>query len=234
MRAAALLTCLLLVSASAVQAQAPSQISSPQRVVSLSASASVDVPNDWLTLGFSTTREGSEAAAVQSALRQALEAALGEARKLAKPGQVEVRAGNLSVYPRYTPKGGIGGWQGSAELLVEGRDMAAIAQLAPRISGMSIARVGYSLSREAREQVESEVGARAIERYKHRADDITRQFSFSRWSLREVQVQTDAPVGPVPLLRQAKAMSAPMDEALPVEPGHGQVSATVSGSIQME
>jgi uncharacterized protein YggE len=37
---------------------------------------------------------------------------------------------------------------------------------------------------------------------------------------------------PVPL--RAKAMAAAADEALPVEPGRGQVTATVSGSIQME
>jgi uncharacterized protein YggE len=39
---------------------------------------------------------------------------------------------------------------------------------------------------------------------------------------------------PVPMLR-AKVMSAPAgDEALPVEPGRGQVNAMVTGSIQME
>jgi predicted secreted protein len=214
-----------------VQAQS---LPAPQRVLTLNASASMDVPNDWLTLSFSSTREGTEASAVQTALRQALDAALAEARKVMKPGQVEVRAGNLSVYPRYNNRGGIAGWLGSTELLVEGRDMAAIAQLAPRITSMSIARVGYSLSREAREQVESEVGARAIERYKKRADEVTRQFGFSRWSLREVQVQTDSPPIGVPVLMRAKAMAAPADESLPVEPGRGQVTATVSGSIQME
>ncbi|MDZ5459623.1 SIMPL domain-containing protein [Azohydromonas lata] len=233
MRAFTFVPCLALAAwLGAVQAQtlpAP-----PQRVVQLSASASMDVPNDWLTLAFSTTREGADAGAVQSALRQALDAALVEARKVAKPGQVEVRAGNLSVYPRYTAKGAIGGWQGSTELLVEGRDMGAISQLVPRINSMSIARVAYSLSREAREQVESEVGARAIERYKGRAGEITRQFGFSRWSLREVQVQTDTPPVGMPVLMRAKAMAAPADESLPVEPGRGQVTATISGSVQME
>ncbi|NML14351.1 SIMPL domain-containing protein [Azohydromonas caseinilytica] len=235
MRAFALVPCLIvaaLLNTAHAQALTPP---TPQRVVTLNASATMDVPNDWLTLSFNATREGTEAGAVQSALRQALDAALAEARRVAKPGQVEVRAGNLSVYPRYTAKGTIGGWQGSAELQVEGRDMAAIAQLAPRITSMTIARVGYSLSREAREQVESEVGARAIERYKQRAGEVTKQFGFNRWSLREVQVNTDAP-GPVPpVMMRAKAMAAgAADESLPVEPGRGQVSATVSGSIQME
>lgn len=234
MRVLTFLPCLAL-AAVGVAAQAQTlNVSPPQRVLSLSASASMDVPNDWLTLTFSTTREAGEAGAVQAALRQALDAALAEARKVARPGQVEVRAGNLSVFPRYNPKGGISGWQGSTELVVEGRDMAAIAQLAPRVTSLTIARVGYSLSREAREQLESEVGARAIERYKQRAAEVTRQFGFNRWNLREVQLSTDAASPPMPVFK-ARAMAAPAaDEALPVEPGRGQVSATVSGSIQME
>ncbi|WP_431265748.1 SIMPL domain-containing protein [Roseateles chitinivorans] len=75
-------------------------------VLSLSASATTEVARDLLQLRFSTTREGKEAAAVQNELKQALDAALAEARKVAKPGQVDLQAGNLSVYPRYgQPKG---------------------------------------------------------------------------------------------------------------------------------
>ena len=47
-----------------------------------------------------TTREGQDAATVQSQLKQALDAALAEARKAARPGQVEVQTGNFSLYPR--------------------------------------------------------------------------------------------------------------------------------------
>ncbi|MGS0754155.1 SIMPL domain-containing protein [Roseateles sp. GG27B] len=137
--------------------------------LNLTASASVEVARDVLGVTFSTTKEGIDAAAVQSALKQALDAALAEARKIAKPGQVDVQTGNFSLYPRYAAKGGISGWQGTAELLVEGLDTAAIAQLTGRIGSMAIARVGYSLSKEQREKVEGEVVVQAITRYKARA-----------------------------------------------------------------
>ena len=101
----------------------------PQGVVSLTSSASIEVVRDLLSVTFNTTREGADAAAVQSQLKQALDAALTETRKSAKPGQVEVQTGNFSLAPRYTNKGVVNGWQGSAELIVEGRDMQAIGQL---------------------------------------------------------------------------------------------------------
>lgn len=231
MKVPVLLSCALLVAALGAQAQSTP---APQRVATLSASANLEVPNDWLSVTLSATREGAEPGAVQSALRQALEAALAEARKAAKPGQVELRAGSLSVYPRYAPKGGIAGWQGSTELVVEGRDMDAIARLVPRLGSMSIARLGYALSREAREQLESELGARAIERFKVRAGEVTRQFGYKGWALREVQLSGEAPPQAVPMFRVRAASAAVADEALPVEPGRALVSATVSGSIQME
>ena len=103
----------------------------PRDRLSLSASAPAEVTRDLLGVSFSTTREGADAAAVQSALKQALDAALAEARKVARPGQVDVQTGGFSLYPRHDPKTGkINGWQGSAELQVEGRAVPYIVFLA--------------------------------------------------------------------------------------------------------
>jgi len=209
----------------------------PQHRLNLSASASVEVTRDVLGVSFSTTKEGNDATAVQSALKQALDAALAEARKIAKPGAVEVQTGNFSLYPRYTSKGGssvVNGWQGTAELLVEGKDAAAIAQLTGRITSMTIARVGYSLSREQREKVEGDVVAQAIGRYKSRAADYARQFGYSGYTIGEVNVGT-AEGGsdrPMPMMRM-KAMAASADETLPVEAGKATVSVTVQGTVQL-
>lgn len=206
----------------------------PQNVVNLSASASMEVPKDQLTLVFSTTREGADAAQVQSQLKQALDAALAEARKAARPGQVDVQTGNFSLYPRYNAKGSTSGWHGTAELVVEGRDMPAISQLAGRIQTLTVARTSFGLSREAREKVDAEVSAQAIARFKIKAEQVARQFGFAGWGLREVTVQgTDQP-GPVPMLRaQAMRAAGAPDESLPIEAGKTSVTATVSGSVQL-
>ena len=47
--------------------------------------------------------------------------------------------------PRYSPKGQLNGWQGTAELVIEGRDLTGIGQLAGRIQSMTIARVAQGL-----------------------------------------------------------------------------------------
>ncbi len=217
----------------------------PSNVVSLSASASVEVPNDWLTLVLSTSKEGSEANAVQAQLRQALDTAVTEARKAAKPGQLEVQTGAFSLYPRYAPPtqrsngavlpGGIVGWQGSTELILQGRDTAAITQLAGRINSLTIERVSFSLSREARDKVEADITAQAISRFRERAGEVARAFGMPNWALREVSVSADQPNQPVmqTMMRSQTMSSAMADAPLPVEAGKAAVTIFVSGSVQL-
>jgi predicted secreted protein len=212
------------------QAAAP-----PQGVVSLTSSASVEVTHDLLSITFNTTKEGADPGAVQAQLKTALDAALSEAKKVAKPDELEVQTGNFTLAPKYTNNGVARGWQGSAELIVEGRDMAAIGKLGGRITTLTIGRVGYNLSRELREKSEKDVSAQAIARYRAKAADIAKQFGFGGYTLREVNVSSnEQPPGPRPMLMQMRAAAAPApDDALPVEPGKGTVTVTVSGTVQL-
>jgi predicted secreted protein len=217
-----------------VQAQPAVVLPQPQNVMALASSATLEVAKDWLQVVMSTTREGNDANTVQAQLKTALDSALGEARKAAKPVQLEVRTGGFSMFPRYAPKGGITGWQGSTELVVEGRDVAAISQLVGRIQSLTIARTGFSLSREAREKVEGEVAAQAIARFRAQADAYAKQFGFAGYALREVSVNTSGDEGPSPKMMVRAQMSAvSADAALPVEGGKASVTASVSGSVQM-
>jgi predicted secreted protein len=215
------------------QTAPPPAPAAAQRVLGLSAS--VEVAKDLLSITFSTSREGVDANAVQSQLKEALDAALTEAKKAAKPGQVEVQTGNFSLYPRYAPKGGINGWQGSAELIVEGRDVTGLGQLAGRIATMTIAHVAYRLSREASEKVEGDVAAEAISRYRAKAALYAKQFGYSGYTIREVNLSTNEPQdGPIRMARAAPAAMSVSSEPLAIEPGKATVTATVNGTVQMK
>jgi len=210
----------------------------PQGVLQLSATATQEAPQDWMRLQLQVTREGADPVAVQSQLKQALDAALAEARKVAKPGQVELQTNGMSVSPRYGQKGTITGWQGRGELLVEGRDMAAISQLSGKVGSMTVGQISYSLSREAREKLEADVTAQAIARFRARAADQAKLFGYAGFELREVSVNSDASTESVQPSFRGKAMlaSAPMADGvpMPVEAGKGTVTTTVSGSVQLK
>lgn len=226
---------MLAATTAAFAAGARAEQAPPQGVVSLSSSATVEVTKDLLNVVLGTTKEGQDAATVQTQLKQALDAALAEARKVAKPGQIEVQTGNFSLYPRYAPKGGLSGWQGSVELVLEGKDMSAIGALTGRITTLSVSRVSQGVSRELREKVEGELAAQAIARYRAKAADYARQFGYTGYVIREVNVSGTEPPGyaPMPMVRAAKTMSMSADEALPVEAGKAPLAVSVNGSVQL-
>jgi predicted secreted protein len=204
----------------------------PQDVLNLSASGTIEVTQDLVTLTLSTTKMGRDASVVQSQLKAALDAALADARKAADPGQMEVRTGGFSIGPRYTNTGP-DGWQGTAELVLEGRDLARIAQVAGRISTMTVAGVHFGLSREARTRVESDAQKIAIERFRAKAGELARGFGFAGYTLREVTVSsTDNAPGPrmYAMAASARAEAQPV----PLEAGKQAVTITVSGSVQLK
>lgn len=218
-----------------VHAQSAPPLSPPlEHVVHLSAAATLDVDNDWLTLVLSTTRDGPEAGAVQTQLKQALDAALAEARRIAKPGDVEVRTGGFSIRPRYSAKGGINGWTGSVELVVEGRDMASIGALTGRIQSLSIARVAQSLSRETAQRVEADITAQAVASFRAKADTSAKLFGFSGWRLREAHLSGELPLQRAPVMAMRAASPAMAGDALPVEAGKTSVTVNVNGSVQLQ
>ncbi len=204
----------------------------PQDVLQLSATGTVEVQQDLLSLSLTTTREGADANAVQSELKRALDTALSEARRAAQPGQLDVRTGNFGLYPRYSQGGKISGWHGMAELVLEGRDFARITQTAGRIQTMTVGAVGFGVSRELRAKVESEAQAMAIDRFKAKASELARGFGFQAYSLREVSVNANEPGMPRPVRSMALASAAP-EMPLPVEAGKSAVTVTVSGSVQL-
>lgn len=203
-----------------------------QNVAQLSASGFVEVQQDLLSITMSTSRDGSDAATVQSQLKAALDAALLEAKKSAQPGLMDVRTGNFSLYPRYNKDGKISGWQGRTELVLEGKDFPRITATAGKIQTLTLGNVGFALSREQRARVEGEAQAQAIESFKAKAAEVSRSFGFSSYTLREVSINANdqGPIRPRMMAMEAKAADS---SPIPVEAGKSTVMVNISGSVQM-
>ena len=223
----------LMASASGVFAQ---NNAAPQlNVVQLSASATVEVQQDTLSISLNTSKDGADAGAVQTQLKIALDTALNEAKKSSLPGQMDVRTGNFSLYPRYGKEGKLNGWLGTAELVLEGKDFARISSTAGKIQTLTMGSVSFSLSREQRQKAEADVQATAIERFKTKAGEIAKSFGFSSYTLREVSVNAnDQGFSPRPRMMAMAAKSMVADEAVPVEAGKASVVVTVSGAVQLK
>lgn len=221
----------LALAAGTTHAEAPRQ-----NALSFSVSATEEVTQDLLVVTLQATREGSQASEVQASLKQVMEAALTEARKAAQgqPG-IEVRTGSFSVQPRYTNAGRISGWQGTAQLMLEGTDTTRISQTAGKLTQLNIVNMQYGLSRGLRERHEAALTNDAIQRFRSRAGAMASAFGFKGYTLGEVSVSSTEPgfePRPYMMAARAKTMEA-ADAALPVEPGKGRLSVSVNGQVYL-
>ena len=226
-----IVACALVVCATGVLAQMPAI---PVNVAQLSANGTVEVQQDLLTIAMNTTASGPDANAVQTQLKQALDAALAIARPAVLAGQLDVRTGNFSLYPRYDKNGKVNGWQGTTELVLDGRDFSRITTTAGKIQSLTLSNVSFALSREQRAKVEAEAQTIAIDRFKAKALEVSKGFGFSGYTLREVSINANdqgSPPRPRAMAMQAKADMA--ESAVPVEAGKSTVLVNVSGSVQM-
>ena len=226
--------CALILGAGSTFSQVSVTREETRNVAQLSASGTVEVQQDLLSITLSTNASGSDANTVQTQLKQALDAALAIARPTVAAGQLDLRTGNFSLYPRYDKNGKINGWQGSTELVLEGRDFPRITATAGKIQSLTVANVSFALSREQRAKVETEAQTIAIDRFKVKALEVARGFGFTSYSLREVAINAnDQGFQPRGRVMSMQAKSEMPDAPIPVEAGKTTVLVNVTGSVQM-
>ena len=206
----------------------------PSQRVSLAASATVQVPQDELTLTLSTQRDGANAQEVQSQLKSALDTALALAKRQAQSPLMSVSTGRFGLSPRHDRNGKLVSWQGSAELVLQGRDFVRISQTAGQLQTLSVASVSFGLSSQLREEAQAQAQSQAIEQFQKSASEIAKSFGFSGYTLGEINVNANQ-IGPVrPYMMAASARAVAEDAPVPMEAGLSNVSVNVSGSVQLK
>jgi len=226
----------LAIAPAAAQAQSVNpHFPQPAGVLSLSAQASADVPQDVIHITLFYEEQAKDPASLTAALNQRADAALAQAKSAAG---VSARTGTFSVYPTTDRDGKISAWRGRTEVVLESRDFAAASKLAGQLSSlMQVSNVEFSLSPEAQRAAEQKLTTEAIRSFRARADEAAKAFGYNAYSIRDVNVGGGRNVQPYP---RAMAMAAPaMDSAkmsapIAVEGGKTTVSVTVNGSVQMK
>eukprot|EP01030_Chromulinospumella_sphaerica_P002423 gene2423-2374_t len=202
-------------------------------VLHLSASAQTDVPQDWLVVSLSVQKEGLQAPAVQRQLNAVLSSALAVATPMVKPGALEVRTGEMNVSPRYGRDGKINGWTGSAQLVLQGRDVEQITTLAGRLQELTVSQIDWLLSPEQQTAAQARIQAEAVERFQSKAQSLTKQFGFAAYTLREVRVSAQEAGEGVVMPRMAMVAMDAAPAPLQTVAGKSRVVVNISGSITL-
>ncbi|KND54365.1 putative exported protein [Candidatus Paraburkholderia kirkii] len=205
----------------------------PSGVLSLSAQASAQVPQDVVNITLFYEQEAADPSSLTNTLNQRAEAALREAKGV---DGVTAKSDSFTVYPSTDRDGKISAWRGRTEVVLESHDFAAASKLAGKMSAsMQVGSVAFSLSPDAQRAAEQKLVAQAIDSFRKQAQTAAQAFGYSNFTIREVNVGRGS-VQPRPvMMMQSRAMSADAKMAAPIamEAGTTIVTVDVSGSVQM-
>lgn len=199
-------------------------------IVELSAEASRPAANDQVHATLFAEASG----ATPGELSAQVNRLIGEALKTAKAyPTIKAQSGTTATYPIYAKSGKIEAWRMRSELALESGDSAALSELLGKLqAALGVSSLVLQPSAETRKKVESEAMIDAITAFKGRAKTIADALGMG-YRIKQLAVSTSGRIVQPMIRGVAKAMA--IDAApMPVEAGESQISATVSGQIEVE
>lgn len=218
----------------------PMSLMPPAHQVGLSAQAHIEATPDWLTVVLAVQRDGPDPQAVQAQLQKALDAALTHAKTQAHAssaniGGFEVRTGAFQTHPRYGAQGRITGWIGRAELVLQGREMSRIAHTAAQLQTMVVQSLNAGLAPDTRQQLETQLQAQAIARFRQRAQHIAEAFGYKHYTIGQVEIGAiDGGQATMPTAKTLASTVAAEAAPIPNEPGTLHLQLNVSGTVLLQ
>jgi predicted secreted protein len=198
-------------------------------LIDLAAEASRPAANDLIRATLFAEASGK----TPGRLSQEVNVLIADALKTAKTYTgVKIQSGGASTYPVYAKDGKIEAWRMRSQLVLESRDSEAISELLGKLqSTLGLASLVLQPAPETRKQVENEAMLDAIAAFKARAKVIADALG-KPYRIKQLAVHTNAN-NPQPLLRAAPSAMLASSAAMPVEAGESQVSASVTGQIEL-
>ena len=199
-------------------------------IVELSAEASRPAANDLVHVTVSAEATGTTPGELSRQVNSLIADALKTAR--AYPG-VKTQSGGTSTYPIYSKGGKIEAWRMRSELSLESGDSAALSELLGKLqTSLGVSNLVLQPSPATRKKAENEAMLDAITAFKDRARVIADALG-KPYRIKQLSVNTSGRFVQPVFRTAAKAMVA--DAApMPMEAGESQVSASVSGQIELE
>jgi predicted secreted protein len=198
--------------------------------VELSSETSRPAVNDLARATVSAEASGTTPGELSRQVNSLVAEALKTAR--AYP-TIKTQSGGTGTYPIYAKGGKIESWRMRSELTLESSDTAALSELLGKLqASLGVSSLALQPSPETRKKVEDQAMIDAILAFKERASVISGALGKT-YQIKQLTVSTSGRIAQPIFRSAARAMSA--DAApMPMEAGESQVSATVTGQIELE
>jgi len=196
-------------------------------LVDFNVEAHQTAPNDQGSATAFFEADGSNPAELARKVNTTIAQALAIAKQSTA---VQTRSGNTWTSPIYGKTGrAIEGWRMRSELLLESRDIPALAVLLGKLqTSLGVSQISLQPSPETRSKAEDVATTEAINTFRDKAKRLAAQLGRD---YRIVQINVGSSRGPVFAM---KAMALRSDAApMPLEGGESQVTVSVSGQVEI-
>ena len=198
--------------------------------IHLSVAAEQEIDNDTLVAVLSTREEGEDQAALADAVNRTIKQAVDQSKQMP---DVEVRTLTYQTRPRYQKQRLIG-WQVRQTMQLKSGNIRALSQLLGKLQNdLAIDSLRYTISQPQREKVEQVLIKQAIERFKQRAENISRYLGRKKYRLVKMTINTQDQTVHPSQMRTLSVMQESQVAAPQVEPGKQTLRVTVDATIEL-
>lgn len=200
--------------------------------ISFTVSADEEVDNDTLVAILYHQRDGQKASSLADEVNKTIAWAVERAGQV--PG-VKVQTLQYRQDPVYRNQS-LSGWRVRQSIRLEAREVAALSTLIGELQQrLSVQSLRYAISPDARREVEARLIARALSRFRQRAELIARELDRPEFRIVTVDVSTSgAAPPPVPMRAMATAESLGSVAPPTLSPGVQSVIVHVTATIELQ
>ena len=198
--------------------------------INLSVSAGEAVENDILKAVLFAQQEGNDTARLAREVNRNISRAVEQAKGVTG---VKVQTLDYRTTPIYR-KQSLTGWRVRQSIRLESQDATILSKLIGNLQeNLGISNITYTLSPEGRKAIEDKLIARAISRFKQRAELISSEMGRNGYRLVQMNIN-GAGITPRPV--QMRAMTMEMRGAPPptLEAGSQRVEIHINGTIELK
>lgn len=201
-------------------------------LVSISAEAERDVPNDLMMVQLMVEHQDNSAAKVSQQVNQDMNWAL---KKLKGEKTLKYETQQYSTYPVYD-KHKIKGWRASQQLAIESEDFEKLSEVILVLQAkLQVKNMSFAPTKRTKKKVEDELVAEALDAFKKRAKLVQENMAASGYKMVNVHVNTQGNYAPVYAARSnMKVRTMSMESAPAVEGGTSTMQVNVNGQIQLQ
>lgn len=203
-------------------------------VFSLSASASADVDNDWMTATLAVQAEDKDAGQLANKVNATMTWAVNQLRPFAN---LETKTRDYQTYPRYdtSQTRRLIGWRATQTLEITTGDFEsagkAIQQLQERLQ---VQGIRLSAKEETRKVASDRLINQALNAFKQRARLIQTNMGSPGYRIIDVNIHADNNMPHFNSYESTDMMRSRVATAPAIEAGSSKVTVQVSGRIQLD